>query len=141
MIGKSLNAARPGRQALCVSLASVMLAGCGASQPPIGAPGTIPESRPIAQYVGRLLAHPAYLTFYSQHPLKFRVRETGYYGRFTVSDSACDYIARVRPKSAKGPKATFKVTPIESPSGGACVVTIADAHKHAATVTVNNPGY
>ena len=101
----------------------------------------MPQSRAIAQHVGRLLAHPAYLTFYSQHPLKFRVRETGYYGRFTVSDSACDYIARVSPKSAKGPKATFKVTPIESPSGGVCVVTIADAHKHAATVTVNNPGY
>jgi hypothetical protein len=129
------------RSALNLSAILAILAGCGGSQPPIGAPGAMSQSHAITQHVGRLLAHPTYLTFYSQHPLKFRVRETGYYGRFTISDSACDYIARVSPKSAKGPKATFKVTPIESPSGGVCVVTIADAHKRTATVTVNNPGY
>jgi hypothetical protein len=130
-----------GRHAATLCFTAALLAGCGGSQPPIGTPGAMPQSRAIAQHVGRLLAHPTYLTFYSEHPLKFRVRETGYYGRFSISDSACDYIARVSPKSAKGPKATFKVTPIESPSGGVCVVTIAGARKHTATVTVNNPGY
>ena len=116
-------------------------AACGGSQPRVGAAGAMSQSLVIAQHVGRLVAQPTSLTFYSQHPLKFRVREADYYGRFTISDSACDYIAKVSPKSAKGPRATFKVTPIESPSGGVCVVTVADAHKHTATVTVNNPGY
>ena len=127
---------------LCAGIG--ILAGCGGSQPPIGAPGAMTQSRPIATHAkhsGHLVVHPTYLTFYSQHPLKFRVRETGYYRRFTISDSACHYIAKVSPKSAKGPRATFKVTPIESPSGGVCVVTIADVHKNTATVTVNNPGY
>lgn len=107
----------------------------------VGAPGAVQQSRVIVQHVGHLVAHPTYLTFYSPHPLKFRVRETGYYGRLTISDPACGYIARVNPKSAKGPRATFKVTPLESPSGGVCGITIADAHNHTATVTVNNPGY
>ena len=130
--------------ALSISLAAALLAGCGGSQPPIGATGAMPQSSAIAAHAkhsGHLVARPNYLTFYSQHPLKFTVRETGYYGRFTISDSACDYIAKVSPKSAKGPRATFKVAPIKSPSGGVCVVTIADVHKNTATVTVNNPGY
>lgn len=87
------------------------------------------------------VAHPTLLIFYSEHPLRFKVRETGYYGRFTVSDSACNGIASVSPKSAKGPKARFKVTPIESPSGGECVVSVADDHGYSAKVTVVNPGY
>jgi hypothetical protein len=127
--------------ALSLSAAVLLLNACDGSQSPIGATGAMSQSRVIAQNVGHLVAYPTYLTFYSQHPLKFRVREAEYHGRFTISDSACDYIAKVSPKSAKGPRATFKVTPIESPSGGVCVVTVADAHKHTATVTVNNPGY
>jgi hypothetical protein len=58
-----------------------------------------------------------------------------------MSDSDCRYIASVMPKSADGPKAKFKVTPIQTPSGGHCVVTVADDQKHTAKVTVNNPGY
>lgn len=127
--------------ALSLSAAVLLLNACGGSQSPIGAAGAMSQSRMIAQNVGHLVAYPTYLTFYSKHPLKFRVREADYYGRFTIRDSACAYIAKVSPRSAKGPSATFKVTPIESPSGGVCVVTVADAHKHTATVTVNNPGY
>ena len=36
------------RYSLCSCVASAMLAGCGGSQPPIGAPGTMPQSRTIA---------------------------------------------------------------------------------------------
>ena len=37
-----------GRYALCSCMAAAMLAGCGASQPPIGAQGTMPQSRVAA---------------------------------------------------------------------------------------------
>jgi hypothetical protein len=39
------------RHALTGCAAVVMLAGCGGSQPPIGAPGAIPQSRAIATRV------------------------------------------------------------------------------------------
>jgi hypothetical protein len=129
------------RFALSSCVAVTMLAGCGGSQPPIGTPGAMPQTATIAAHVRHPVAHPTSLFFYSRHPLKFTVRQTDYYGRFTMSDSACYMIASVSPKSAKGPRATFKVTPIESPSGGGCVVTVADAHGHKAKVSVGNPGY
>jgi hypothetical protein len=136
------------RYALSSCAAVAMLAGCGALrqaqddvQPPIGAPGAMPQAAAIAAHVRHPVADPTSLFFYSPHPLKFTVRQTGYYGRFTMSDSACEYIASVSPKSAKGPRATFKVTPIESPSGGGCVVSVADAQGYTAKVTVGNPGY
>jgi sugar lactone lactonase YvrE len=37
---------------LCVTLAA-LLAGCGGSQPPIGAPGAVPQSRSIVQHAAR----------------------------------------------------------------------------------------
>jgi hypothetical protein len=37
-----------GRYALSSWVAAAMLAGCGGSRPPIGAPGTMPQSRAIA---------------------------------------------------------------------------------------------
>jgi hypothetical protein len=37
-----------GRYALCSCVAAAMLAGCGGSQPPIGAPGAMPQSRTVA---------------------------------------------------------------------------------------------
>ena len=87
-------------------LAAALLAGCGESQPPIVAPGT----QTAAAHVRHPVAHPdlAFLR-HSRHPLKFTVRQTGYYGRFTMSDSTCGSIASVSPKSAKGPRATFRV--------------------------------
>jgi len=128
--------------ALTIGVAA-LFAACGGSQPPIGAPGAMPQSRTTVVIAGARypVAHPTVLTFYSRHPLKFTVRQPGYDGRFAVSDSACVSIASVSPMSAKGPRATFKVTPIETASGGSCVVSVADAQKHAAKVTVNNPGY
>jgi hypothetical protein len=120
-----------------VATAVAMLAGCGGSQPPIVAPGT----QTAAAHVRHPVAHPTSLFFYSRHPLKFTVRQTGYYGRFTMSDSTCGSIASVSPKSAKGPRATFKVKRIETVSGGTCVVSVADAQGYTAKVTVANPGY
>lgn len=123
--------------ALSACAAAAILAGCGGSEvaPTGGASAT------IAAHVRHPVAHPTSLFFYSPHPLKFTVRQTGYYGRFTMSDSACYIIASVSPKSAKGPMATFKVTPIETASGGVCVVSVADAQGYTAKVTVSNPGY
>ncbi len=63
--------------------------------------------RVVAGHVRHPVAHPTSLFFYSRHPLKFSVRQTGNYGRFTMSDAARAYIASVSPKSAKGPRATF----------------------------------
>lgn len=40
------------RSALCVSIAAALLAGCGGSQPPIGTPGVMPQSRPIGTRAG-----------------------------------------------------------------------------------------
>jgi hypothetical protein len=40
--------------ALCLSVAFAFLAGCGGSQPPIGAPGAMPQSRARALIVARL---------------------------------------------------------------------------------------
>lgn len=95
----------------------------------------------VEDYARHPVAHPTLLWFYSRHPLTFTVRERGYFGRFTMSDSACKYIATVSPKSAKGPSARFNVTPLKSASGGVCVVRVADTQGHAAKVTVSNPGY
>ena len=137
-----------GRYALTLGAAAALLAGCGGSQPPIGAPGAMPQSHPIATqavttstHARHPVAHPKSLTFYSSDPLTFTVRQTHYHGRFTMSDSACKGIASVSPRSAKGPRARFTVTPIESPSGGVCVVSVADAQGYAAKVSVSNPGY
>jgi hypothetical protein len=130
-----------GRCALSSCIVAAMLAGCGGSQAPIGAPGALPHGAAIAVHAGHPVAHPTSLFFYSPRPLKFTVRQTGYYGRFTMSDSGCYMIASVSPNSAKGPRATFKVTPIETASGGVCVVSVADAQGYTANVIVSNPGY
>ena len=45
-----------GGYALCVSIAVALLAGCGGSQPPIGAPGAMPQSRAIATHAERGVA-------------------------------------------------------------------------------------
>ncbi len=117
--------------------AAPMMVACGG-----GSDGNVPpQTAAIASHVRQPVAHPTSLFFYSPHPLKFTVRQTGYYGRFTMSDPACGYIASVSPKSAKGPRATFKVKPIETASGGVCVVSVADAQGYTAKVTVSNPGY
>ncbi len=42
-----------GRYALSSCVAAALLAGCGGSQPPIGAPSAMPQSRAIAQRAGR----------------------------------------------------------------------------------------
>jgi DNA-binding beta-propeller fold protein YncE len=41
------------RHALVIIAAAEMLAGCGGSQPPIGAPGVIPQSRAVATHANR----------------------------------------------------------------------------------------
>jgi hypothetical protein len=41
------------RFALVVCLAAAMLAGCGGLQPPVGAPGTMPQRLAIATHAGR----------------------------------------------------------------------------------------
>jgi hypothetical protein len=43
-----------GRCALSIGVVAAMLAGCGGSQPPIGAPGAMPQSRARALIVARL---------------------------------------------------------------------------------------
>ena len=45
-----MNSLEFGRCALSMGAAAVLLAGCGGSQPPIGAPGAMPQSRAIAQH-------------------------------------------------------------------------------------------
>jgi hypothetical protein len=40
------------RRALSMGV-TALLAGCGGSQPPIGAPGAMPQSRAIAQHADR----------------------------------------------------------------------------------------
>jgi hypothetical protein len=42
-----------GRFALSSCLATAMLAGCGGSQPPIGAPGAMPQAPAIATHADR----------------------------------------------------------------------------------------
>jgi hypothetical protein len=42
-----------GRRALSLGAAAALLAGCGGSQPPIGAPGAVPQSRAIATHAER----------------------------------------------------------------------------------------
>ena len=42
-----MRTSRLSRHAPSIVLTSAMLAGCGGSQPPIGAPGTMPQSRAI----------------------------------------------------------------------------------------------
>ena len=123
---------------------AILLAGCAASsgQPTANLPAVASvQTATITGQAGHPVAHPTSLFFDSYAPLKFTVRQTGYYGRFTMSDSSCYNIATVSPKSAKGPRATFIVTGIETPSGGTCVVTVADAQGYTAKVTVYNPGY
>jgi len=41
------------RFALSMGVAAALLAACGGSQPPIGAPGTMPQSAAIAQHAAR----------------------------------------------------------------------------------------
>jgi hypothetical protein len=43
-----MKSARLGRYMICSYVAAAMLAGCGGSQPPIGAPGAMPQSRATA---------------------------------------------------------------------------------------------
>jgi hypothetical protein len=62
-------------------VAIVTLAGCGESQPPIGAQGAMSQTSPPATHAKHPVAHPTSLFFSSRHPLKFTVRQTGYYGR------------------------------------------------------------
>src|ERR1700734_1697106 len=42
-----------GRRALSLGAAAALLAGCGGSQPPIGAPGAVPQRRAIATHAER----------------------------------------------------------------------------------------
>jgi hypothetical protein len=118
-----------------------MTTGCGGSQSAITAPVAMPQDHAVATSARRPVANPTSLNFYSRHPLKFTAQQTGYDGRFTVSDSTCVDLVSVRPTTSKGPSATFKVTPIESPSGGFCVVTVANDQGRKAKVTISNPGY
>jgi hypothetical protein len=134
-------------------LAVILLAGCdgpggqtAANLPPLAGAQTVANAAPV----GHPVAHPTSLFFRSRRPLKFTVRQIGYDGGFVMMDSGCGGIASVSPKSANGPMATFTVTPIASPSGGGCVVSVADAVLgsspasalgYSATVSVGNPGY
>jgi hypothetical protein len=131
------------RSAISLSAVAALLPGCNGLQPPIGAAGAMAQSRPAPSRADYPMADPTVLDFHSRRPLWFTVRQTGYHGWFYMSDPDCVpfNIAHVSPKSAKAPKAIFKVTPIETASGGTCLVTVADAQKRTATVTVNNPGY
>ena len=57
-----------GRYALSSSVAAAMLAGCGGSQPPIGAPGTMPHE-PARTGVRRMTSGAPYKLLYRFHPL------------------------------------------------------------------------
>jgi len=50
---KQLNSLEIARYKLCISITAAWLAGCGGSQPPIGAPGAIPQSHAIATHADR----------------------------------------------------------------------------------------
>lgn len=129
------------RRAFGVCVAIGMLAGCRGSQPPVTAPVAMPQGHAVAANAKRPVANPTSLFFYSRKPLKFTVTQTNYDGRFTMSDPNCEVVASVSPESAEGPKATFKVTPIETPSGASCVVSVANDRGRKAKVRVGNPGY
>jgi hypothetical protein len=134
-------------------LAAILLAGCvgsggqtAADLPSMAGAQTVTNAAPI----GHPVANPTSLFFQSRHPLKFTVRQAGYASGFVMMDSGCGGIASVSPELANGPRATFTVTPIASPSGGGCVVSVADAVLgsspasalgYSATVSVGNPGY
>jgi hypothetical protein len=47
---RQMTAWELGRYALCFSIAVAMLAGCSGSQPPIGAPGAVPQNHAIATH-------------------------------------------------------------------------------------------
>jgi hypothetical protein len=101
----------------------------------------MPQGHAVAASTKRPVANPTSIFFQSPQPIKFTVKQTGYYGRFTMSDPDCVGLVSVSPATAKGPSATFKVTPIESPSGGVCAVIVSSDQGRKAKVTVNNPGY
>lgn len=79
------------------------------------------------------VATPATLTFETSASQTFSVKETDYTGVFTESDN-CNGIASVGPSSAKGPSATFTVTPA---NGGTCSVSVTDAQGNPANVAIS----
>jgi hypothetical protein len=121
--------------------ALALTAGCAGSQALLNAPLAMLQGHAVAASTTRPVANPTSLNFDSRHPLKFTVKQTGYNGRFIMSDSTCVGLASVSPATSKGPSATFKVAPIESPSGGFCTVIVANAQGRKAKVSVSNPGY
>jgi hypothetical protein len=60
--------------------------------------------------------------------------EKNYKGSFKVA-TTCGSAVTVAPKKAKGPKATFKVTPVSAVSS--CTLTVSDSKKRKATATIS----
>ena len=60
--------------------------------------------------------------------------EKNYTGAFKVA-TTCGSAVTVAPKKAKGPKATFKVTPVSAVTS--CTLTVSDSKKRKATATIS----
>lgn len=81
---------------------------------------------------GALSASPASLTFSSSAMQSVTAKESNYTGAFSAKTDD-DTVATVSPASAKGPNATFSVTPV---GGGTTSIVISDARGNMAPVSV-----
>lgn len=82
-----------------------------------------------------LTVKPASLTFTSASPQPLSANETDYTGSLTASSSNAT-VATVSPSSAKGPSATFDVTPV---GGGTTTITVTGGSAPVkVSVTVDN---
>lgn len=124
-----------------VGAAFLVAAGCH------GGPGTLPAvplqpgaaqgaaSEPDAKVVLKLSAKSLSFTAVGAGSAKTIVAtEKNYKGKFKVS-TTCGASVTVSPKTAKGPKGTFKVTPVSAVSS--CKLTVSDTAKHKATATIS----
>jgi hypothetical protein len=97
----------------------------------IPAPATDPETKTALKLSPKTLAFTAAGVASAK---KIVASEKNYEGKFKVA-TTCGSAVTVAPKSAKGPKATFTITPVSAVSS--CTLTVSDSKKHKATATIS----
>jgi len=121
-------------------VAAVMLSACGGgggggvgTTPPVTAsPSSSPTNSPSVPQ-----SSTSSIAFQSGTAQTFTIKETGYSGAFTESDTCnplTGQIASVTAVSNTGGAASYQVAPI---AAGACTVTITDASSRSATISVS----